>query len=101
MRILCFAFMPIFTLGAQAQTDSAQKFSFSAFGELYYSYDFSNPANHEKPSFVYNHSAAPTWVQFVYEANVGIKFSKRHQLWLEAGIMPSHVGFESAVSADC
>jgi hypothetical protein len=30
-----------------------------------------------------------------------MKLSKKQNLWLDAGIMPSHIGFESAVSADC
>ena len=38
-----------------AQSDTLKKFSFSGYGEIYYSYDFSNPANHEKSSFIYNH----------------------------------------------
>ncbi|MFD1630122.1 porin [Pseudopedobacter beijingensis] len=37
----------------------------------------------------------------VYEANISLKLSKEHNLWLEAGILPSHIGFESAVGADC
>ncbi len=49
----------------------------------------------------YNLAAEPTWAQFVYEANVGVKLSKKQNLWLDAGIMPSHIGFESAVGADC
>jgi Putative beta-barrel porin-2, OmpL-like. bbp2 len=49
----------------------------------------------------YNLSAEPTWAQFVYEANVGVKISKKHAVWLDAGIMPSHIGFESATGADC
>ncbi|MBK8444801.1 MAG: porin [Sphingobacteriales bacterium] len=49
----------------------------------------------------YNLSAEPTWAQFVYEANVGIQLSKQNNWWLDAGIMPSHIGFESAVAADC
>ncbi len=122
-----------------AQTDSVAKFTFSGYGELYYSCDFANPSNHEKPNFVYNHkrhnefnanlilakanytasrtranlglmtgnyaqynlSNEPTWAQFIYEANIGVKLSQRHNLWLDAGIMPSHIGFESAISADC
>jgi hypothetical protein len=34
----------------------------------------------------------------VYEANVGGKFLvAKHNLWIDAGIMPSHIGFESAI----
>lgn len=49
----------------------------------------------------YNLAAEPELLRFVYEANVGVKLSKKHNLWLDAGIMPSHIGFESAVGADC
>ncbi len=122
-----------------SQDDSLKKLNLSAYGELYYSYDFSNPPNHEKSNFLYNHkrhnqlnanlllvratyidknyranlglmagnyaqynlSAEPTWAQFIYEANMGIKVTKKQNIWLDAGIMPSHIGFETAVSADC
>jgi hypothetical protein len=40
-------------------------------------------------------------LKHVYEANVGIKISKKHNLWIDAGILPSHIGFESAVGKDC
>lgn len=36
----------------------------------------------------------------IYEANVGIKISKTHNLWLDAGIMSFHIGSESAISKD-
>jgi len=48
-----------------------------------------------------NYAAEPGVIKNIYEANVGIKFSKKKNLWLDAGIMPSHIGFESAVSKDC
>lgn len=37
----------------------------------------------------------------IFEANAGIRLSKTSNLWLDAGIFPSHIGFESAVSKDC
>jgi hypothetical protein len=49
----------------------------------------------------YNLSAEPNWAQFIYEANIGFKVSKKQNIWLDAGIMTSHIGFESAISADC
>jgi hypothetical protein len=49
----------------------------------------------------YNLSTEPTWAQFIYEANIGVKLSGKRNLWLDAGIFPSHIGFESAISADC
>jgi murein tripeptide amidase MpaA len=122
-----------------SQNDSLKKLTMSGYGELYYSYDFSNPQNHEKENFLYNHkrhnevnvnllyvkasylennyranlgfmagnyaqynlATEPDWAQFIYEANIGWKVSKKQNIWLDAGIMPSHIGFESAVSADC
>jgi hypothetical protein len=132
---LCCLFVSI----VNAQQSHQSHFTFSAYGELYYSYDFSNPANHEKAPFLYNHkrhnelnanlllvkasyeedmlranlgimtgnyaqynlSAEPTWAQFIYEGNIGVKLSKKHNTWLDAGVLPSHLGFESAIGADC
>jgi hypothetical protein len=39
-------------------------------------------------------------LRFIHEAQVGIKISKNERLWLDAGIMPSHIGAESAVGQD-
>lgn len=49
----------------------------------------------------YNLVSEPTWAQFINEANLGIKLHSSRQLWLDAGIMPSHIGFESNIGADC
>ena len=49
----------------------------------------------------YNLAAEPAIWQYVYEANVGVKLSKTKQFWIDAGIFPSHIGFESAISKDC
>ncbi len=136
LLVLLFTFKTIFLI---AQNKTLENLTFNGYAEMYYSYDFSNPANHEKPNFIYNHkrhnelnanlilaktsyndknvranlglmagnyaqynlSAEPIWAQFIYEANIGIKLSSKYNLWLDAGIMPSHIGFESAVSADC
>jgi Putative beta-barrel porin-2, OmpL-like. bbp2 len=133
--LLSFLFCRILS----AQNDSTSRLSSSAYGELYYSYDFSKPVNNEKANFLYNHkrhnevnanlvlikfnyianrfrgnlglmlgnyaqynlSSEPNWLQFFYEANFGAKISKKKHLWLDAGILPSHIGFESAISADC
>lgn len=37
----------------------------------------------------------------IYEANAGVKLSKEHEIWIDAGILPSHIGFESAIGKDC
>lgn len=49
----------------------------------------------------YNLSAEPTWAQPILEANLGVKLSHAKNIWLDAGVLPSHIGFESAISADC
>ncbi len=122
-----------------SQDETIKKLRFTAYGEFYYSFDFSNPPNHEKSDFLYNHkrhnelnanlallklnyldknyranlglmagnyaqynlSSEPTLAQFIYEANMGFKITKNNNIWLDAGIMPSHIGFESAISSDC
>ncbi len=126
-------------LSFAAVGQDSSSLTFSGYGELYYSFDFDNPATHEKSFFLYNHkrhneltvnlayakvnyntpklrsnfalmvgtypqynlSAEPESFRFVYEANIGVKLSPNHNVWVDAGIMPSHIGFESAVSADC
>lgn len=49
----------------------------------------------------YNLAAEPDWARFLFEANAGFKLSAQEELWIEAGILPSHIGFESALGADC
>lgn len=48
-----------------------------------------------------NYATEPGVLKNVYEANAGFKIGKTKNLWIDAGIMPSHIGFESAVSKDC
>jgi len=50
---------------------------------------------------MYNLSAEPNWAKPIFEANVGVKLIRDKDLWLDAGVMPSHIGFESAVGSDC
>jgi len=50
---------------------------------------------------MYNLSAEPNWAKPIFEVNVGVKLLKDKDLWLDAGVMPSHIGFESAVGSDC
>jgi hypothetical protein len=47
----------------------------------------------------YNLAAEPALMRHIYEANAGIRIGKN--LWIDAGIMPSHIGFESAAGKDC
>ncbi|MCU0373716.1 MAG: porin [Chitinophagaceae bacterium] len=48
-----------------------------------------------------NYAAEPGVLKNIFEANIGIKVSRKSNLWLDAGIMPSHIGFESAIGKDC
>jgi len=48
-----------------------------------------------------NLSAEPATLRNLYEANAGIKISKKHDLWIDGGIFGSHIGFESAIGKDC
>lgn len=48
-----------------------------------------------------NLAAEPGVMKNIYEANAGVKLSKATNLWLDAGVFSSHIGFESAVSKDC
>lgn len=48
-----------------------------------------------------NYSAEPGVLKNIQEANAGLRVSKKQNIWLDAGILPSHIGFESAVSKDC
>lgn len=127
------------TVNAQETEKIPSPFTFSGYIETYYSYDFSEPDNHIRPSFFYSHNKhneanlnlglakvnyakdnvrgnfalmAGTYAEYnlaaeqgllrnVYEANVGVKVSKNHNLWVDAGVMPSHIGFESAIGKDC
>ncbi|MBC7776477.1 MAG: porin [Phycisphaerae bacterium] len=130
-------FVPLL-LGAQVDT-SALNFSVSGYAEPYYGYDFNEPADGNRPGFVYAHnrhnefnlnigfvkaavsaqrfhgnlaimagtyananlSAEPGTIKNLYEANAGVKLSKKHELWVDGGIFGSHIGFESAVGKDC
>lgn len=120
------------------ENKTPKSLTFSGYLEGYYTYDFRNPADHNRPSFMYSHnrhneininlgfvkatyqtekvranlaiavgtymnanySAEPTVMKNIYEANVGVKISKKCNLWIDAGIMPSHIGFESAIGKD-
>ncbi|HQQ95001.1 MAG TPA: porin [Bacteroidia bacterium] len=138
----------ILSLALQAQHDSlsgtspisgTDGFKFSAYADLYYAYDFAQPANHLRPSFLYTYNRhnevnlnlgyimatyknafvrgnlalmSGTYAQYnlasessvfqhVLEAMVGLKVSKKHNLWVDAGIMPSHIGFEGYIGKNC
>lgn len=48
-----------------------------------------------------NLAAEPGVLKNIFEANAGFRLSESANLWIDAGIFASHIGFESAVSKDC
>lgn len=48
-----------------------------------------------------NYASEPGVLKNIYEANAGIKISRKKNLWIDAGIFGSHIGYESAISKDC
>lgn len=47
-----------------------------------------------------NYAAEDDVMKNIYEANVGLSLNQKNNLWLDAGILGSHIGFESAISID-
>ncbi|MEL6649399.1 MAG: porin [Bacteroidota bacterium] len=45
--------------------------------------------------------AEPQTLKNIFEANVGYRLSTAHDLWVDAGVFASHIGFESAIGANC
>jgi len=48
-----------------------------------------------------NLAAEPGVLKNIFEANAGVKLSQTKDIWVDAGIFASHIGFESAVGATC
>lgn len=137
IRVALLSFLLLATATAQAQRDSA--FTFSAYAEVYYSFDFAQPPTNLRPRFLYNHKRhnevdlnlgflkaayakdgvrgnfalmAGSYSRYnlanedpalrsIFEANAGVRIHPRRNLWIDAGILPSHIGFESAIGKDC
>ncbi len=130
----------LFINSAIAQLDTSKSnLSFTGYAEVYYTYDFNQPNDHNRPAFFYsnnrnnefnlnlgfvkasystdrvranlalatgtyinaNYAAEPGVLKNIYESNAGVKISGKKNVWLDAGIFASHIGFESAVSKDC
>lgn len=47
-----------------------------------------------------NYAAEPGVLKNIFEAWAGVSLNRGNTLWLDAGILPSHIGFESAISMD-
>ncbi len=48
-----------------------------------------------------NLAAEPDVLKNIFEANIGVKISKTKNIWVDLGVFNSHIGFESAIGADC
>lgn len=48
-----------------------------------------------------NLASEPGVLKNIFEAHGGVKLSDKKEFWIDAGVMPSHIGFESAHSPDC
>lgn len=40
-------------------------------------------------------------IKNIYEANVGYRLTRKRDLWIDAGVLESHIGPEGAISMDC
>lgn len=45
-----------------------------------------------------NYAAEPGILKSIFEASIGIALNRKKNLWLDAGVLPSHIGFESAIT---
>lgn len=48
-----------------------------------------------------NYAAEPATLRNLYEASTGYQLLAGRELWLDIGVLPSHIGFESAHSPSC
>ncbi len=49
----------------------------------------------------YNLAGEQGLLKNILEANAGFKIFNKNNIWIDAGVMPSHIGFESAIGKDC
>ena len=45
-----------------------------------------------------NLSEEPKALRWIHQANVGVALDQNQSLWLDVGVLPSHIGFENAIS---
>lgn len=136
--LACLALFAGNLLLAQEAENEKPVIKWMVFADLYYSFDFNQPADHKKASFIYNHNrhnevnlnlgliqasykankvrgsiglqggtypeynyaTEPGMLRNIYQANVGVKLSPTRNLWLDVGILPSHLGYESPISSN-
>jgi hypothetical protein len=141
--LLCFCFL-CSALHLKAGSDSLQTeksaggLVIDGFADVYYAFDFNQPASGNRQPFMFNHNrhnevnlnlgfirvglenenyraklalhtgtyvnanyaAEPGVLKSIFEGNVGFSLNAKRSLWIDAGILPSHIGFESAVSIE-
>jgi hypothetical protein len=124
--------------GWTQEEEKKSPFSFSAFLDLYYGFDFNQPETEKRLPFLYNHTRhntpavnlgvisgsfeldrfranlalqqgtyvqdnyanEPKALRWIHQANLGLALDENKTIWLDAGVMPSHLGFESAITKD-
>lgn len=47
-----------------------------------------------------NYAQEPGLLKNIFEANAGFSLNRKNNLWIDAGIFASHIGFESAISIE-
>lgn len=47
-----------------------------------------------------NMELEPSLIRNIYQANIGMRLHKKHNLWLDAGVLESHIGFEGVKGGD-
>ena len=47
-----------------------------------------------------NYAAEPGLIKNIFEANIGVALNSKRNIWIDVGVFPSHIGFETAISAD-
>ena len=122
---------------AEIMKSDSTKIHIGGYVDVYYGFDFSQPADKNRPYFVTNsrhnevavqmamldfkfispkaraiirpafgtfmqanYTAEPPAFRLLYEANAGIKISRKKDIWLDAGIFYSPYTNESAISKD-
>ncbi len=139
MKQLSFLAIIFYSLSSFTQNETASNpLQVSGYLETYFAYDFANPENHTRPSFLYSYNrhnevalnlgliklsyqkqnlrsnialmagsypnsnlaAEPGVLKNIYEANIGFKLSESKNVWIDAGVFSSHIGFESAIGKD-
>ena len=137
MRLACLSFLLISHFSsAQDSTQKKSSLIISGYADIYYQYDFNEPADKLRPPFLYNFkrhnevntnlmllktsydakkfranlgimtgnyarynlAAEPEFFRYIFEANLGYKISEKFSV--DAGILPSHIGSESAIAKD-